>query len=137
MNAIVSIERRSMEQKPNKNSTESAILGLEMQVANLEDDLGHLTVDHEICSAKLREMRKAVDFLVKKAPIVSLNEFRKLLVEIAHTDQQVFALKVGITTVEDKIDNKLKAIEHYNMLYEQEQEYLSRKVLLFVRKSNE
>ena len=135
--AIVSTKRKLMEQNPNKNSPEGAILGLEMQVANLEDDLGHMTVDLEMFQAKMREMTKAVKFVKNRAMIVSLNEYRRLLMDMIITGQQIHALKVGIFTVNDKIDNKLKAIEHYNMLYDQEQEYLARKVLPFVRKTDD
>jgi predicted nucleic acid-binding Zn-ribbon protein len=126
-----------MEQKPNKNSTESAILGLEMQVSNLQDDLDHMTVDCELFRAKLREMNKAVKFVKTQAKIVSSNEFKRLQQDIIYTTQQIYALEVGIVTVNERIESKLKAIEYYNMLYDQEQEFLARKILPFVRNTDD
>lgn len=126
-----------MNPKNRKNDLIGAILGIEMDINMLEEDIDVLNRDLDYLDAVRHEMDGNLIFLKEKAICISLKEYKKVLMELGFLETKIKQHRQLLTSLNSQMDKKLEALEHYQRLHEIEHEYLSRKILPFVRKTHE
>lgn len=117
-----------------KNSIGSKILAIEMELHLAEQDLDVLNADLAYLEKTYVTMDYGVNFLRKEAPVVSINEYRRIIVDMSYVHTKIRSIKNSMAKLEKAISNKLRDLDYYYKYYEQE--LYEVKVLEF-RKINE
>ena len=123
-----------MNPNPIKETTAGAILAIEMEINLLEGDLE--AIEHDL--AYLHAYRGTLVynhiFLKRDKVVTSMFEYKRTNKELLQVDVKLLELRNLSVKVNRKMDIKLKALDFYHDLYEQEEIIESEKILLFIRK---
>lgn len=115
----------------NKNSLNSKVLAIEMELNLAEQDFDSLSADLAYLEKLGNTLTHNIDFLKREAKIVVATEYRRARVELAHVGTKIRSLSNQILQVEKSIERKMLALDYYYKLFDMEYELESNKVLLF------
>lgn len=123
-----------MSVKVQKNTSLGAVLGLELEINVLECDLEAINHDLDYLYGYKSNLIYNRVFLRKDKVVTSLFEYRRTIKELDMVDAKLQELKNMSIKANQKMDQKLKALDHYQTLWEQEEMVESQKILPFIRK---
>jgi len=114
-----------------KNSLNSKVLAIEMELNLAEQDFDSLSADLAYLEKLGNTLTHNIDFLKREAKIVVAIEYRRACVELAHVGTKMRSLSNQISQVEKSIEKKMVALDYYYKQFDMEYELESNKVLLF------
>jgi len=123
-----------MNQKIIKETTAGAILATEMEINILEGDLEAIENDLDFLNGYRGNLIYNHIFLKRDKVVTSMFEYKRTSKEITQVDRKISELKQLFFKTSNKMDIKLKALDYYHNLFEQEEIVESEKILLFKRK---
>lgn len=119
-----------------KSDLSGAILGIEMQINILEEDLESINTDIDHLEAYLHELNSNFDVLKQHGIIVSLAGYKRLLLELGVCSSKLGQLKLHFHKLTRDMDSKLMALEDYQRMYEMEFTRTEQNVLPFIGRNN-
>ena len=126
-----------MNQKIIKDATIGAILATEMEINLVEGDLEAIAHDLDFLQGYRGNLIYNRIFLKRDKVVTSMFEYKRTTKELSQVDSKIKELKKLEIKVNSKMDRLLKALEHYQDLFEKEEIIESKKILLFKGKEND
>jgi hypothetical protein len=126
-----------MSLKPIKESALGAILAIELELNMIEQDIEAIDHDLDFLTGYKENLIYNRIFLRKEKVVTSLFEYKKTIKELLQVETKLMELRNLSNKTHLKMDQKLKALEHYQNLWEQEEIIESEKILLFIRNSHD